>query len=178
MRKIAYAYQAHKNKNLMTRPQSNPTTNMLPKNITFCSWVLRILQDKSTWHQVRTKAVSNDLLVGQLPHTHILLIHLGNSISIAWCAQTTTTMGHYKKILQFESRTKCTETSNSNYFSYNIVFSVKICISKQKHHSPVTKSNPDDSCFRKTTLFPLNLPASMISTVPGVILALQIGKKN
>lgn len=35
------------------------------------------------------------------------------------------------------------------------------------------RSNPDESCFKKTTLFPLNLPVNIINTVPGVILALQ-----
>jgi hypothetical protein len=37
---------------------------------------------------------------------------------------------------------------------------------------PVTRSNPDESCLRKTTLFPMNLPANNINTVPGVILDL------
>lgn len=40
-------------------------------------------------------------------------------------------------------------------------------------HSPVIRSNPEVSCFKKTTLFPLNLPVKMINTVPGVMLALQ-----
>lgn len=39
--------------------------------------------------------------------------------------------------------------------------------------SPVTRSNPDGSCLRKTTRFPMNRPASMIRTVPGVMLALK-----
>ena len=34
---------------------------------------------------------------------------------------------------------------------------------------PVTNNNPLASCFKKTTLFPLNLPANKIKTVPGVI---------
>ena len=34
---------------------------------------------------------------------------------------------------------------------------------------PVTNNNPLSSCFKKTTLFPLNLPANKIKTVPGVI---------
>lgn len=45
--------------------------------------------------------------------------------------------------------------------------------------SPVTRSNPDGSCLRKTTRFPMNRPASMIRTVPGVMLALkQIKSEN
>jgi hypothetical protein len=34
---------------------------------------------------------------------------------------------------------------------------------------PVTNSKPDFNCFRKITLFPLNLPATRIKTVPGVM---------
>jgi hypothetical protein len=41
---------------------------------------------------------------------------------------------------------------------------------------PVTRSNPDGSCFKNTTLLPLNLPARRISTVPGVMLALKTKK--
>lgn len=44
---------------------------------------------------------------------------------------------------------------------------------KFKRKIPLTRSSPDVSCFRKTTLFPINLPANRINTVPGVILALQ-----
>lgn len=47
-------------------------------------------------------------------------------------------------------------------------------IRENRQASPVTKSNPDGSCFKNTTLFPLNLPVRMISTVPGVMLDLQI----
>jgi len=38
---------------------------------------------------------------------------------------------------------------------------------------PVTKRSPDLSCFKKTTLFPLNLPTKRIKTVPGVIFLLR-----
>jgi antitoxin (DNA-binding transcriptional repressor) of toxin-antitoxin stability system len=38
---------------------------------------------------------------------------------------------------------------------------------------PVTRSRPDLSCLRNTTLFPMKRPASRISTVPGVIDDLQ-----
>lgn len=47
-------------------------------------------------------------------------------------------------------------------------------IGENSQDTPVTKSNPDGSCFKNTTLFPLNLPVRMIRTVPGVILDLQI----
>ena len=40
---------------------------------------------------------------------------------------------------------------------------------------PETRSNPEDNCFKNTTLFPLNLPANNIRTVPGVMLALSLG---
>jgi hypothetical protein len=54
---------------------------------------------------------------------------------------------------------------------------IKQIISNKKHDKrqnlPVTRSNPDGSCFRNTTLFPLNLPARRIRTVPGVMLALK-----
>jgi hypothetical protein len=43
---------------------------------------------------------------------------------------------------------------------------------------PVTRSNPDGSCFKNTTRLPLNLPARRISTVPGVMLALKTKKKQ
>jgi hypothetical protein len=43
---------------------------------------------------------------------------------------------------------------------------------------PVTRSNPDGSCFKNTTLLPLNLPARRISTVPGVMLALKTKNKS
>lgn len=36
-------------------------------------------------------------------------------------------------------------------------------------NGPVTARRPDLSCFKNTTLFPRNLPASKMSTVPGVI---------
>jgi hypothetical protein len=36
----------------------------------------------------------------------------------------------------------------------------------------VTSSKPEASCLRNTTLFPINLPARRINTVPGVMLAL------
>ena len=38
---------------------------------------------------------------------------------------------------------------------------------------PVIKSRPEGSCFKKTTRLPLNLPASRIRTVPGVIEGLK-----
>ena len=49
------------------------------------------------------------------------------------------------------------------------------CTLSQRHFNPhtilpVTSNNPEASCLRKTTLFPWCLPASNISTVPGVIL--------
>jgi hypothetical protein len=34
---------------------------------------------------------------------------------------------------------------------------------------PVTSNNPLSNCFKKTTLFPLNRPASKIKTVPGLM---------
>lgn len=49
---------------------------------------------------------------------------------------------------------------------------------KKKKALPVTRRSPDESCFKKTTLLPLNLPARMIKTVPGVILALKSTNKR
>jgi hypothetical protein len=37
---------------------------------------------------------------------------------------------------------------------------------------PVTRSKPEGSCLRNTTLFPINLPARRINTVPGVMVDL------
>lgn len=46
----------------------------------------------------------------------------------------------------------------------------KTCLHMHKQASPVTINRPELSCFRNTTLFPMCLLASRISTVPGVML--------
>lgn len=48
---------------------------------------------------------------------------------------------------------------------------------EKEQNIPVTSNNPEVSCFKKTTLFPLNRPAKMMSTVPGVMLALNKNKQ-
>jgi len=39
----------------------------------------------------------------------------------------------------------------------------------EKENLPEIRRRPDERALRHTTLFPLNLPARRISTVPGVI---------
>jgi len=92
-------------------------------------------------------------------------------------------MGHYHLNLQAGDpnvQKQATQVGMASSIIYPITLTnrSKYVYLTNQNKTPLTKSNPDGSCFRKTTLFPLNLPASMISTVPGVILALEIEKIN
>jgi hypothetical protein len=42
-------------------------------------------------------------------------------------------------------------------------------------HSPVTSSKPDGSCFKKTQRLPRKWPDNKINTVPGAMLARNLG---